>query len=76
METQDISKNLGNGDILIYQSEDENQTKIQLFGISERLNLSETPTGSKLKTEWLFGISEQPLNMAKQYTFARRRSVS
>ena len=76
METQDISKNLGNGDILIYQSEDENQTKIQLFGISERLNLSETPTGSKLKTEWLFGISEQPLNMAEQYTFTRRRSVS
>ena len=52
METQDISKNLGNGDILIYQSEDENQTKIQLFGISERLNLSETPTGSKQKAEW------------------------
>ena len=76
METQDISKNLGNGDILIYQSEDENQTKIQLFGISERLNLSETPTGSKLKTEWLFGISEQPLNMAEQHNFTRRRSVS
>ena len=36
METQDISQNLGNGDILIYQSEDENQTKIQLFGISEQ----------------------------------------
>ena len=52
METQDISKNLGNGDILIYQSEDENQTKIQLFGNAEQLNLSETPTGSKLKTEW------------------------
>ena len=61
METQDISKNLGDGDILIYQSEDENQTKIQLFGISERLNLSETPTGSKQKAEWSFGSSEQPL---------------
>ena len=36
METQDISNILGNGDILIYQSEDENQTKIQLFGNAEQ----------------------------------------
>ena len=38
----------------------EYEAKIQLFGISERLNLSETPTGSKQKAEWSFGISEQP----------------
>ena len=30
----------------------EYEAKIQLFGISERLNLSETPTGSKQKAEW------------------------
>ena len=39
----------------------EYEAKIQLFGISERLNLSETPTGSKQKAEWSFGSSEQPL---------------
>jgi len=44
METQDISKNLGNGDILIYQSEDENSVirnfrTTQLVGNSDRFKI-------------------------------------
>jgi hypothetical protein len=48
-------------DLWIKRNNMETQDISKNPGIAKRLNLSETPTGSKQKAEWSFGSSEQPL---------------